>query len=38
VAGGERQLGEKAPEVREAMLKDKIKAHRAMVPGGGDVE
>lgn len=34
----EAQLGEENPEVREAILKDKIRAHRAMVPGGTDEE
>ncbi|KFC75055.1 hypothetical protein FG93_00815 [Bosea sp. LC85] len=32
----ERALGEENPEVREAILKDKIRAHRAMVPGGDE--
>jgi len=34
----EQQLGEENPEVREAIIKDRIRAHRAMVPGGGDEE
>lgn len=34
----EQQLGEENPEVREAILKDRIRAHRAMVPGGGAEE
>lgn len=31
-------LGEENPEVREAIIKDRIRAQRAMVPGGGDEE
>lgn len=34
----EQQLGEENPEVREAVIKDRIRAHRAMVPGGGSEE
>lgn len=32
------QRDDHKPEVRDATLKDKIRAHRAMVPGGGDEE
>lgn len=34
----ERQLGEENPEVREAVLKDRIRGHRALVGGAADEE
>lgn len=33
-----REFETENPEVHEPVLKDKIRAHRAMVPGGGDEE